>query len=217
MHIVIAGNIGSGKTTLAGMLSRHYGWEQRLEPVTNNPYLEDYYSDMRRWALPLEVFFLKERFRDLLAINRADHPIIQDRSIFEGVYIFTANNHDMGNMDDRDFQTYMELFADMMMVVRQPDLMIYLRASVEHLVGNIQKRGRAYEQNMPLDYLQGLNRRYEHFINDQYHGLTLTVDAEHLDFEHRPQDFAEITRRVDNALAVINDPQFRIPNLFTQG
>lgn len=158
MHIVIAGNIGSGKTTLTQLLARHYGWRARMESVTHNPYLEDYYKDMRRWALNLEVFFLKERFRDLLTINRSKRTIVQDRSIYEGVYIFAANNHDLGNMSDRDFETYMGLFNSMMMVAREPDLMVYLRASVPHLVGNIQKRGRAYEQDMQAQLSQTTQR-----------------------------------------------------------
>ena len=128
MHIVIAGNIGSGKTTLTKMLAKHYGWDIRLESVTYNPYLEDYYQDMNRWALNLEVYFLKERFHDLLEIRKTTKTIIQDRSIYEGVYIFTANNHDMGNMSDRDFETYMGLFKSMMMVLKEPDPMVYLKA-----------------------------------------------------------------------------------------
>lgn len=177
MHIVIAGNIGSGKTTLTKMLAKHYGWDLRLESVTYNPYLEDYYKDMNRWALNLEVYFLKERFRDLLEIRKTDKPIIQDRSIYEGVYIFTANNHDMGNMSDRDFDTYMGLFKSMMMVAKEPDLMVYLKASVPHLVDNIHKRGRGYEQNMRLDYLKNLNDRYDKFFQRQYKGKKITIDG----------------------------------------
>ncbi|MGX8696001.1 MAG: deoxynucleoside kinase, partial [Prevotella sp.] len=148
MHIVIAGNIGSGKSTLTQMLARHYGWEARFEAVTDNPYLEDYYRDLKRWSFNLEVYFLKERFRDLIAIAKAGHTVIQDRSIFEGVYVFMANNRAMGNLSERDYNTFMELFEQMMSVVRIPDLMIYLRASVAHLVGNIQQRGRGYEQQI---------------------------------------------------------------------
>lgn len=200
MHIVIAGNIGSGKTTLTQMLARHYGWETRLESVAFNPYLEDYYRDMERWALNLEVFFLKERFRDLLNIARSQKPVIQDRSIFEGVYIFTANNHDMGNMSDDDFETYMGLFESMMMVARQPDLMIYLRASVPHLVENIHKRGRAYERDMRLDYLRNLNQRYDRFFASQYKGPAVTVDVDNMDFLHRREDFAAITKLINDNL-----------------
>lgn len=200
MHVVIAGNIGSGKTTLTKMLARHYGWDVRLESVTYNPYLEDYYKDMPRWALNLEVYFLKERFRDLLEIRQSDKPVIQDRSIYEGVYIFSANNHDMGNMSDRDYDTYMGLFNSMMMVVEKPDLMVYLRASVAHLVDNIHKRGREYEQNMRLDYLKNLNDRYDRFFQRQYKGPKITVDVENLDFVRNKEDFATITSSINKKI-----------------
>ena len=200
MHIAIAGNIGSGKSTLTAMLARHYGWEARYEPVSENPYLEDYYRDIHRWAFNLEVYFLKERFRDLLAIAHADHTVVQDRSIFEGVYVFMQNNKAMGHLSDRDYETYMELFQQMMSVVRLPDLMIYLRASVPHLVGNIQKRGRQYEQTIQLDYLENLNRRYDEFIYKMYEGRVMTIDKDHLDFQHNPKDFAQIVDRIDRTL-----------------
>jgi deoxyadenosine/deoxycytidine kinase len=172
-----------------------------MESVTHNPYLEDYYKDMRRWALNLEVFFLKERFRDLLTINRSKRTIVQDRSIYEGVYIFAANNHDLGNMSDRDFETYMGLFESMMMVAREPDLMVYLRASVPHLVANIQKRGRAYEQDMQLSYLKQLNDRYDRFMTEQYHGRAITIDVDNLDFLNRREDFEYIIARIDEQLS----------------
>ena len=151
MHIAIAGNIGSGKTTLTTMLAKRYGWKPRYESVEYNPYLDDYYKNIKRWSFAMEVFFLKERFKDLLEISRSDTDVIQDRTIYEGVYVFTANNYTMGNLDERDYETYMELFEDMTDAVRYPDLMIYLQASVSHLVANIEKRGRNYEQRMPLD------------------------------------------------------------------
>lgn len=200
MYIAIAGNIGCGKTTLTNMLARHYGWEARFEAVTDNPYLEDYYKDIRRWSFALEVYFLKERFRDLLRINEAQHTIIQDRSIFEGVYVFTANNKAMGNLSDRDFETYMELFEQMMSMVRVPDLMIYLRASVPHLVGNIQKRGRDYEQSIQLEYLQNLNERYDDFIYNKYKGRVMTVEKDGIDFLNHPKDLARIVDRIDSTL-----------------
>ncbi|MBR1469629.1 MAG: deoxynucleoside kinase [Prevotella sp.] len=200
MHIAIAGNMGSGKTTLTTLLSRHYGWEPRFEAVDYNPYLEDYYTDIARWSFALEIYFLKQRFRDLLDIAKADHTIIQDRSIYEGVYVFTANNHAMGNLDDRDFETYMELFESMLYVVKDPDLMIYLRSSVPHLVQNIQKRGRDYEQGLPLDYLRNLNERYEDFIFNKYRGRLLVIDADPIDFEHNPRDFAGIIDKIDSTL-----------------
>jgi len=200
MYIAVAGNIGSGKSTLTRLLARHYGWEARFEAVEHNPYLEDYYRDIQRWSFNLEVFFLKERFRDLIDIQQADHAIIQDRTIYEGVYVFMENNHAMGQLSDRDYETYMELFAQMMEVVRQPDLMIYLRASVPHLVGNIQQRGRGYEQAMQLDYLENLNRRYDDFIYNRYAGKVITIDKDGLDFEHNAKDLAQIIDRIDQTL-----------------
>ena len=200
MHIVIAGNIGSGKTTLTEMLAQHYRWEPMYEQVAFNPYLDDYYRDIERWSFPMEVFFLKERFRDLIDIHNADHTIVQDRTIYEGVYVFMENNKAMGNLSDRDYETYMELFEQMMEVVTLPDLMIYLRASVPHLVGNIQKRGRDYEQQMQLDYLENLNKRYDDFIFNKYKGPVVVVDKDELDFEHNPKDFAKIIDSIDQRL-----------------
>ncbi len=206
MHIAIAGNIGSGKSTLTGMLARHYGWEARYEAVEHNPYLEDYYRDIHRWSFNLEVYFLKERFRDLLAINQTEGTVVQDRSIFEGVYVFMQNNKAMGNLSDRDYNTYMELFEQMMSVVRLPDLMIYLRASVPHLVGNIQKRGRDYEQTMKLEYLENLNQRYDNFIYNMYKGRVMVIDKDHLDFQNNPKDFAQIVDRIDQTLFGLFSP-----------
>ena len=200
MHIAIAGNIGSGKSTLTQLLAKHYGWESRFEAVEHNPYLEDYYRDIHRWSFNLEVYFLKERFRDLIAISKADHTIIQDRTIFEGVHVFMANNHDMGNLSDRDYATYMELFEQMMHLVQIPDLMIYLRASVPHLVGNIQKRGRSYEQTIQLEYLQNLNSRYEDFIFNKYKGRVMIVEKDSLDFKNNSKDLAKIIDRIDATL-----------------
>ena len=200
MHIAIAGNIGSGKTTLTTMLAKRYGWKPRFESVDYNPYLEDYYKDIKRWSFPMEVFFLKERFKDLLEISRSDESVVQDRSIYEGVYVFTENNYAMGNLDDRDYETYMELFEDMTDAVQFTDLMIYLRASVSHLVSNIEKRGREYEQKMPLDYLENLNKRYEEFIKEKYKGRVLTIDVDNLDYQHQPKDFGFITDKIDREL-----------------
>jgi deoxyadenosine/deoxycytidine kinase len=199
MHIGIAGNMGSGKTTLTGMLAEHYGWTPKYEAVTHNPYLEDYYRDIRRWSFNLEVYFLTQRFRDVLAISASDDVIIQDRTIFEGVYIFVANNRAMGNLSDRDYETYMDLFQVMMSQVRTPDLLIYLRSSVPHLVSQIQKRGRDYEKSIELDYLEGLNERYEKWISE-YAGRVLVIDADNLDFQNRPEDFAVITDKIDSEL-----------------
>ena len=200
MHIAIAGNIGSGKSTLTRLLARHYGWEPRFEAVDGNPYLEDYYRDIHRWSFNLEVYFLKERFRDLIDIAHCDHTVIQDRTIYEGVYVFMENNKAMGHLSDRDYATYMELFEQMMSVVRLPDLMIYLRASVPYLVGNIQQRGRDYEQSMQLEYLQNLNERYDDFIYHKYQGRVMTVDKDQLDFINRPKDLAQVIDRIDSTL-----------------
>ena len=200
MHIAIAGNIGSGKTTLTNMLSKHYNWEARFEAVDYNPYLEDYYKDIHRWSFNLEVYFLKERFKDLLNIAKTDKTVVQDRSIFEGVYVFTATNYQMGHMNERDYETYMELFEQMTDIVGYPDLMIYLRATVPHLVKNIQKRGRDYEQTMPLEYLSNLNERYEDFIFNKYKGRLLVVDVDEMDFQHNPKDFASIIDKIDRKL-----------------
>ena len=199
MHIGVAGNIGSGKTTLTRMLAEHYGWTPQFESVTYNPYLEDYYKDIPRWSYNLETYFLAQRFKDVLEIAKSDDVIIQDRTIFEGVYIFVANNRDMGNLSERDYQTYMQLFELMMSMVQPPDLLIYLKSSIEHLVANIQKRGREYEQGMSIEYLSGLNRRYEEWIAS-YKGRLLVIEADELDFKNRPEDFALITDKVDAEL-----------------
>ena len=201
MYIAIAGNIGSGKTTLTRRLADHYGWTPKFESVEDNPYLADYYKDIPRWAFNMEVFFLRQRFKDMLAISRSDITVVQDRSIFEGVYIFAANNHDMGNMSDRDFDTYMGLFQSMMMVINQPDLLIYLRATVDHLVDNVHKRGRGYEQNMRLDYLSNLNERYDRFVNS-YKGTKLVIDVNNIDFVRSRQDFADIVDKINDKLGI---------------
>ena len=199
MHIGIAGNIGSGKTTLTRMLAGHYGWTPKFESVTHNPYLEDYYKDIERWSYNLETYFLAQRFQDLLEISKSDEVIIQDRTIMEGVYIFVANNKAMGNLSDRDFDTYMHLFTLMMSMVRQPDLLIYLKSSVPHLVSQIQKRGRDYEKSISIEYLNNLNERYDEWIGS-YQGKVLVIEADDLDFENHPEDFALITDRIDAQL-----------------
>lgn len=197
MFIVVSGNIGVGKTTLTELLAKHYGWEPKFEAVATNPYMEDYYKDIHRWSFCLETYFLKERFRDLLAISQTDKDIVQDRSIFEGVHVFAANNQAMGNMEQRDYNTFMELFEQMTSVARTPDLMIYLRASIPHLVSNIQKRGRGYEQSIPIEYLQNLNNRYDDFVNNKYEGRVLTIDVDNMDFLNNRDDFKQITDKID--------------------
>ncbi|MBQ6044720.1 MAG: deoxynucleoside kinase [Bacteroidales bacterium] len=199
MHIGIAGNIGSGKTTLTSMLAEHYGWTPKYEAVSYNPYLEDYYKDIPRWSYNLETYFLAQRFKDVLEIANSEDTIIQDRTIFEGVYIFVANNKALGNLSERDYNTFMELFQLMMSMVKLPDLLIYLKSSVPHLVSQIQKRGRDYEQSISLEYLAGLNARYDEWIAG-YKGNVLVIDADNLDFKNRPEDFSFITDKIDAAL-----------------
>ncbi len=200
MHIAVAGNIGSGKTTLTELLAEHYGWTPQYEAVTNNPYLQDYYGDIRRWSFNMEVFFLKERFRNILEIEQSKKTIIQDRTIYEGVHVFVANNYKQGHLSDRDYQAYMELFGLMTDMVKYPDLMIYLRASIPHLVSNIQKRGRDYEQSIQIDYLKGLNDLYEDFIYNKYKGKVLTIEVDDMDYLNNKQDLTSITQKIDSLL-----------------
>ncbi|MGM9786851.1 MAG: deoxynucleoside kinase [Candidatus Cryptobacteroides sp.] len=199
MHIGIAGNIGCGKTTLTRMLSAHYGWTPKYEAVTYNPYLEDYYKDIQRWSYNLETYFLAQRFKDVLEIARSEEVIVQDRTILEGVHIFVANNRAMGNLSERDYDTYMQLFNLMMSLVHEPDLLIYLKSSVPTLVSQIQKRGRDYEKSISIEYLTNLNNLYDKWI-ESYKGKVLTIEADNLDFEHNPEDFAMITDKIDAQL-----------------
>ena len=199
MHIGIAGNIGCGKTTLTRMLARHYGWTPKYESVTYNPYLEDYYKDISRWSYNLETYFLAQRFKDVLEIAKSKEVIVQDRTIMEGVYIFVTNNRQMGNLSERDYDTYMQLFSLMMSMVKEPDLLIYLKTSVPKLVEQIQIRGRDYEKSMSIEYLTNLNILYDKWIGS-YKGRVLTIEADGLDFEHRPEDFSMITDKIDAQL-----------------
>jgi deoxyadenosine/deoxycytidine kinase len=199
MHIGIAGNIGSGKTTLTTLLARHYGWTPKFESVTYNPYLADYYADIKRWSFALEMYFLQQRLHDVLEISKSNDVIIQDRTLFEGVHIFVANNYAQGNLTERDYNTYMDTFNVMMEVVKEPDLMIYLKSSIPHLVAQIQKRGRDYEQSISIEYLSGLNERYDKWISE-YKGRLITIDADNLDFLNNEEDFAQITDKIDAEL-----------------
>ena len=200
MHIAIAGNIGSGKTTLTKMLAHRYGWTPRFEPVDNNPYLADFYADMPRWSFNLQIYFLNKRFKEVVEISKSKETIIQDRTIFEDACIFAPNLHGQGMMSDRDFANYKDLFDLMMSLVKLPDLMIYIRASIPTLVAQIQKRGREYEQTMQLEYLENLNRRYDDFIFNKYKGRVMVIDKDQFDFEHRSKDFAQIVDRIDATL-----------------
>ena len=196
MHIAVAGNIGCGKTTLTRMLAERYGWQPRYESVSDNPYLADFYADMERWSFNLQIYFLNKRFKEVVEISQSDEIIIQDRTIFEDACIFAPNLHDQGMMSDRDFDNYKDLFDLMMSLVKLPDLMIYIRSSISTLVAQIQKRGREYEQTMRLDYLQGLERRYENWI-DSYEGQLLIIDGDNCKFGERPEDFIQVTDRID--------------------
>lgn len=199
MHIAIAGNIGSGKTTLTKMLAAHYGWTPKFESVDFNPYLSDFYEDMERWSFNLQIYFLNTRFKDVVEISKCTETIIQDRTIYEDAKIFAPNIHAMGNMSDRDFANYSALFDLMMSLVKKPDLLIYLRSTIPHLIAKIQKRGREYEQSMQIDYLKGLNDRYEEWISD-YDGKLLVIDADEIDFQNNPKDFQSITDKIDAKL-----------------
>ena len=199
MHIAIAGNIGSGKTTLTKMLAKRYGWTPRFEPVDNNPYLDDFYHDMNRWSFNLQVYFLNKRFKEVVEISQSDENIIQDRTIFEDAKIFAPNLHDQGYMSDRDFENYSDLFDLMMSLVKLPQLMIYIRSSIPTLVKHIEKRGRSFEKSIRIDYLTGLQQRYEDWIKN-YKGELIIIDGDKLSFEDTPEDFRKVTGMIDASL-----------------
>ena len=199
MHIAIAGNIGSGKTTLTKMLAAHYGWTPKFESVDFNPYLADFYKDMERWSFNLQIYFLNKRFKDVVDIAHSDEVIIQDRTIYEDARIFAPNLHDMGLMSSRDFENYSDLFNLMMSLVGTPDLLIYLKSSIPNLISQIQKRGRDYEQSISIEYLTGLNEKYDNWIKD-YKGNLLVVDADSVKVGNRPEDFEQITNMIDAQL-----------------
>ncbi|MCI6550492.1 MAG: deoxynucleoside kinase [Prevotella sp.] len=199
MHIAIAGNIGSGKTTLTKMLAKRYGWTPHFEPVDNNPYLNDFYADMQRWSFNLQIYFLNKRFKDVVAISQSSDTIIQDRTIFEDARIFAPNLHDMGMMSDRDFDNYSDLFDLMMSLVKLPDLMIYIRSTVPNLVSHIARRGRDFEKSIRIDYLEGLNKRYEDWIKT-YQGHLMIVEGDTIHFEQSVKDFQTVTDMIDERL-----------------
>lgn len=199
MHIAIAGNIGSGKTTLTKMLAKRYGWTPRFEPVDNNPYLDDFYHDMNRWSFNLQVYFLNKRFKEVVEISQSDENIIQDRTIFEDAKIFAPNLHDQGYMSDRDFENYSDLFDLMMSLVKLPQLMIYIRSSIPTLVKHMEKRGRSFEKSIRIDYLTGLQQRYEDWIKN-YKGELIIIDGDKLSFEDTPEDFRKVTDMIDASL-----------------
>ena len=200
MHIAIAGNIGSGKTTLTKMLVEHFKWTPKFESVDYNPYLADFYNDMERWSFNIQIYFLNKRFLDVVEIRKSDKIIVQDRSIYEDACIFAPNLHDMGLMSSRDFDNYQSLFSLMVSLVQAPDLLIYLRSSIPNLVANIQKRGREYESSIRLDYLKGLNERYDKWIDSYTDGKLLIIDVDNLRFQENPEDFAKVCDLIDAQL-----------------
>ena len=199
MHIAIAGNIGSGKTTLTKLLAARYGWTPRFEPVDNNPYLEDFYHDMNRWSFNLQVYFLNKRFKEVVEISKSTDTIIQDRTIYEDACIFAPNLHDQGYMSDRDFKNYTDLFNLMMSLVKKPQLMIYIRSSIPTLVKHIEKRGRDFEKSIRIDYLTGLQKRYNDWLST-YDGELITIDGDKINFEDSKEDFRKITDMIDASL-----------------
>ncbi|TVQ87771.1 MAG: deoxynucleoside kinase [Bacteroidetes bacterium] len=197
MHIAIAGNIGSGKTTLAGLLSKHYGWEAHYEDVETNPYLNNFYEDMQRWSFNLQIYFLNSRFRQIVDIRKSGKTVIQDRTIYEDAYIFAPNLHAMGLMSTRDFENYSSLFDLMSSFIQPPDLLIYLKAGVPTLVNQIQKRGREYENTIRLDYLKRLNERYNEWIERYDLGKLLIIDVDNNKFSEKPSDLGEVIQKID--------------------
>ena len=197
MHIAIAGNIGSGKTTLAKLLSKHFRWDTDYDNADENPYLTDFYEDMQRWSFNLQIYFLNTRFNKQLEIHQSDKTVIQDRTIYEDAYIFAPNLHAMGLMSTRDFENYFTLFSMLNSLIKAPDLLIYLRASVPTLVEQIQKRGREYENSIRLDYLKRLNERYEAWISSYKMGKLLIVDVDKNNFSENPKDLSEVISKVE--------------------
>lgn len=197
MHIAIGGNIGSGKTTLTGLLAKHYRWDPHYEEVDSNPYLDDFYEDMQRWSFNLQIYFLNARLNQILQIRKSGKTVIQDRTIYEDAYIFAPNLHTMGLMSTRDFENYLSLFNTMAALVQPPDLLIYLRASVPTLVHHIQKRGRKFENNIRLDYLKRLNERYEAWIDQYKLGKLLIINVDENKFEDLPENLSHIIDKID--------------------
>jgi deoxyadenosine/deoxycytidine kinase len=200
MHIAVAGNIGSGKTTLTRLLSKSFGWQAQYEEVDYNPYLSDFYNDMQRWAFNLQIYFLNTRFKGIVDIQNSNVNVIQDRTIYEDAQIFAANLHTMGLLSTRDFENYKSLFSLMISLVKPPDLLIYLKSSIPNLVSQIQKRGREYESSIRIDYLQGLNERYEEWIESYNHGKKLIINVDELKFEDNPKDLSTIIDMINREL-----------------
>lgn len=197
MHIAVAGNIGSGKTTIAGLLAKHFGWKPHYEDVDENPYLNDFYEDMQRWSFNLQIYFLNSRFNQILEIRKSGKTIIQDRTIYEDAFIFAPNLHAMGLLSTRDFDNYSSLFNLMSSLIQPPDLLLYLRASVPTLVSQIQKRGRKYETSIRIDYLKRLNERYEAWIDTYKLGKLLIIEADDYDFPTNTEHLRVIIDKIN--------------------
>lgn len=200
MHIAVSGNIGSGKTTLTRLLAKHFRWTPQYEDVEDNPYLDDFYREMQRWSFNLQIFFLNSRFRQIKEIREGDKKVIQDRTIYEDAHIFAPNLHAMGLMTSRDFENYLSLFELMESFIQAPDLLIYLRASIPTLVDQIQKRGRDYENNIRIDYLNRLNERYEAWISGYDKGKLLIINVDENKFAEKPEDLGIIINKIDAEL-----------------
>jgi len=199
-HIAIAGNIGSGKTTLTSMLAKHYKWKPHYEDVDHNPYLIDFYEDMPRWAFNLQIYFLNNRIKHLIDIRKGPETVIQDRTIYEDAYIFAPNLFDMGLMTNRDFENYSSFFQNLKTLIQPPDLLIFLNASIPALVDQIQKRGREYEENIRLDYLKRLNGFYKKWIDNYKDGRLLIIDVDNCNFAEKEEDLADVIRKIDAQL-----------------
>ena len=200
MHIAVAGNIGSGKTTLTRLLSQHYGWEPKYEDVDVNPYLSDFYNDMQRWSFNLQIYFLNKRLQGIVDIRNSQLDVIQDRTIYEDARIFAPNLHAMGLLSTRDYENYKSLFELMISLVKPPDLLIYLKASIPTLVYQINKRGREYESGIRVDYLEGLNERYEDWVANYTDGKKLILNVDELKFEDNPQDLQKVIGLIEKEL-----------------
>ena len=200
MHIAIAGNIGSGKTTLTSLLAKHYKWTPHFEDADDNPYLNDFYHDMQRWSFNLQVSFLNARFGQVQEIRKGKQKVVQDRTIYEDAYIFAENLHDMGLMSGRDYENYRAIFDNITSFIKAPDLLIYLQASVPTLVNNIQRRGREYESGIRLDYLSKLNEKYKNWIDGYKEGKLLIIDKDNLDFANNPEDLGLIIQRIEREI-----------------
>ena len=200
MHIAVAGNIGAGKTTLTSLLSKHYNWDANFEDVVDNPYLDDFYTQMERWSFNLQIYFLNNRYRQILKIREGNKKVIQDRTIYEDAHIFAPNLHAMGLMTNRDFTNYKSLFELMETLVQPPDLLIYLRSSIPNLVDQIHKRGREYENSISIDYLSRLNERYEAWANTYEKSKLLIIDVDKLNFVDNPEDLGKVINKIDAEL-----------------